>query len=58
MLLLAKNFDDFAINYLILGLRIDKHINGYVEHYYGPLELKRAVDIEKKNSPRIFDEFK
>lgn len=52
MFLLAKNFDDFAINYLILGLRIDKHINGYVEHYYGPIELKRAVDNEEKISPR------
>ena len=46
------DLDNFAKNYLSLGLRINKHINGYVEHYYGPLELKRAIDLEKKFSPR------
>ncbi|MFW9824237.1 MAG: hypothetical protein ACFFE4_14935 [Candidatus Thorarchaeota archaeon] len=44
--------DDFAKNYIKLGLRINKHIDGYVEHYYGPPELKRAVDLEEKLSPR------
>ncbi|MFX1455725.1 MAG: hypothetical protein ACFFDB_10160 [Promethearchaeota archaeon] len=43
--------DDFAKNYIKLGLRINKHIDGYVEHYYGPSELKRAVDLEEKFSP-------
>jgi len=43
--------DDFAKNYLSLGLRINKHINGYVEHYYGPSELKKAIDAEGITSP-------
>ncbi len=45
------DLDDFAQNYIILGLRINKHINGYVEHYYGPSELKTKVDTEKTLSP-------
>ncbi|MFX1455384.1 MAG: hypothetical protein ACFFDB_08410 [Promethearchaeota archaeon] len=44
--------DDFAKNYLNLGLRINKHITGYVEHYYGPSELKNAIEHESKKSPR------
>lgn len=32
-------FDDFAKDYYLLGLRINKHIDGYVEHYYGPSEV-------------------
>ncbi len=43
--------NDFAKIYLRLGLRINKHINGYVEHYYGPPELKYTVDLEEKISP-------
>jgi hypothetical protein len=46
------DLDNFAKNYLSLGLRVNKHINGYVEHYYGPSEIKRAVDLERKFSPR------
>jgi hypothetical protein len=44
--------DNFAKSYINLGLRINKHINGYVEHYYGPSELKEAIEIEVKISPR------
>jgi len=45
--------NNFAKNYLTLGLRINKHINGYVEHYYGPLDIKKKVDFEDKISPKI-----
>jgi hypothetical protein len=45
--------NDFAIKYLCLGLRINKHIDGYVEHYYGPPKLKKMVDMEEKCSPII-----
>ncbi len=45
------DLDDFAKNYIILGLRINKHIDGYVEHYYGPSDLKTIVDTEKILSP-------
>ncbi|MFW9951587.1 MAG: hypothetical protein ACFFKA_15840, partial [Candidatus Thorarchaeota archaeon] len=44
--------DDFAKKYISLGLRINKHINGYVEHYYGPRELKTKVNNERKSSPK------
>ncbi|MHA2180709.1 MAG: hypothetical protein ACXAAH_04715 [Promethearchaeota archaeon] len=44
--------DNFANSYLKLGLRIDKHINGYVEHYYGPSELKNTIEREGKKSPK------
>jgi len=47
------DMDDFAKNYLSLGLEIDKHFNGYVEHYYGPPEIKRRVDLEEKIPPRV-----
>jgi len=46
------DLDDFAKNYLSLGLRINKYIDGYVEHYYGPPEIKRKVDLEDKLSPK------
>ncbi|MFX0039064.1 MAG: hypothetical protein ACFFCY_07245 [Promethearchaeota archaeon] len=46
------NLDYFAKSYLTLGLRINKHIKGYVEHYYGPSEIKTAIDIEEKVSPK------
>ena len=45
------DLSEFAKSYICLGLRINKHIDGYVEHYYGPPELKKMVDIEEKQSP-------
>ncbi|MFW9896123.1 MAG: hypothetical protein ACFFD7_10000, partial [Candidatus Thorarchaeota archaeon] len=44
--------DNFAKGYINLGLRINKHINGFVEHYYGPLEFKNVIEIEAKKSPK------
>ena len=46
------DLDEFAKDYLYLGLRINKHINGYVEYYYGPPEIKRFVDYEQTRSPK------
>ncbi len=46
------DLNEFAKSYICLGLRINKHIDGYVEHYYGPPELKKMVDIEEKRSPK------
>lgn len=46
------DLDDFTKSYIKLGLRINKHINGYVEHYYGPPEIKKAIDAEEIVSPR------
>ncbi len=51
--------DDFAKDYILLGLRINKHINGYVEHYYGPPKLKKIVDSEELSSPnKLFNNWK
>ena len=44
--------DEFGKNYLLLGLRIGKLIEGYVESYYGPPELKEIVDKEQPSSPK------
>ena len=44
--------DEFGKNYLLLGLRIGKLIEGYVESYYGPPELKKIVDKEQPSSPK------
>jgi hypothetical protein len=36
-----------AERYLQLGLRLGRHIDGLVDGYYGPPELKQAVDAEE-----------
>jgi hypothetical protein len=41
----------FNENYLRLTLEIDKHIEGYVDAYYGPSELKTAVAATPKREP-------
>jgi hypothetical protein len=51
--MLKMDLNDFAKSYLTLGLRINKHINGYVEHYYGPSKIKKKVDLEEKISPKV-----
>ncbi|MFX1389681.1 MAG: hypothetical protein ACFE9Z_06420 [Promethearchaeota archaeon] len=51
--MLKTDLNDFAVGYFTLGLRINKHINGYVEHYYGPPEIKRKIDLEEKLSPKV-----
>jgi hypothetical protein len=35
--------DDFGRSYLELSLEIEKHIEGYVDAYIGPEDLKSAV---------------
>lgn len=35
-----------AEDYLVLGLRLGKHVDGLVDAYYGPPELKEQVDAE------------
>ena len=35
--------DNYGRSYLELVLEIDKHIEGYIDAYYGPAELKTAV---------------
>jgi hypothetical protein len=37
-----------AERYLVLGLRLGKHVDGLVDAYYGPPELQQQVDAEQK----------
>ena len=41
----------FGEEFLLLALRIDKHIIGYVDYYYGPEKLHQIVDNEAISSP-------
>jgi hypothetical protein len=43
--------DPVARDYLLLGLRLDQHIPGLVDAYFGPADLKARVDIEPLRSP-------
>jgi len=40
-----------AERYLELGLRLGKHVDGLVDAYYGPPELKEQVDAEEPVDP-------
>jgi hypothetical protein len=44
--------EEFGKNYLLLGLRIGKLIEGYIDAYFGPSELKYTVEKEKPQSPK------
>ena len=39
--------DPIAADYILLGLRLDQHIPGLVDGYYGPADLKASVDMEQ-----------
>lgn len=39
--------------YLLLGLRLGRHVDGIVDAYYGPPELAAAVDAASPVDPRI-----
>ncbi|MHA1320607.1 MAG: hypothetical protein ACTSQ1_12465 [Promethearchaeota archaeon] len=41
----------FGEDFLLLALRIDKHIKGYVDFYYGPEKLRQIVENESLTSP-------
>ncbi|MHA1460421.1 MAG: hypothetical protein ACTSO8_02985 [Promethearchaeota archaeon] len=43
---------EFGIEFLLLALRIDKHIKGYVDFYFGPENLQQIVDNEVLTSPK------
>lgn len=44
--------NNFGKEYLLLGLRMDKLIEGFVDAYYGPSELKELIGNEKPPSPK------
>jgi len=41
----------FGEDFLLLALRIDKHINGYVDFYFGPEKLRQIVNHESITAP-------
>ena len=41
----------FGEDFLLLALRIDKHIKGYVDFYIGPEKLRQIVDHESQTAP-------
>ena len=44
--------DSFLIDrYLELGLRLGRHVDGFVDAYYGPRTLSERVDAEPIRSP-------
>ncbi len=43
--------DPIASDYLLLALRLDQHIPGLVDGYFGPATLKATVDTEQLRSP-------
>ena len=43
--------DAIARDYLLLALRLDQHVPGTVDGYFGPASLKAQVDMEQLRSP-------
>jgi hypothetical protein len=43
--------DPVARDYLLLGLRLEQHIPGIVDGYFGPAALKAQVDTEQLRAP-------
>ena len=44
--------DPIAHDYLLLALRLDQHIPGLIDGYFGPADLKARTDIEELRPPR------
>src|SRR5262249_43738014 len=42
---------DVAVEYLELGLRLGRHMDGLVDSYYGPAEIKARIDAEDLREP-------
>jgi hypothetical protein len=43
--------DPVARDYLLLALRLDHHVPGLVDGYFGPASLKATVDMEQVRTP-------
>ncbi|HEU0234911.1 MAG TPA: hypothetical protein VFR14_00580 [Candidatus Limnocylindrales bacterium] len=43
--------DTIARDYLVLALRLDQHVPGLVDGYFGPAMLKAQVDLEQLRAP-------
>lgn len=47
---LVPSPDPVARDYILLALRLDQHVPGLVDGYYGPASLKAQVDLEQGRS--------
>jgi hypothetical protein len=43
--------DPIAADYLLLALRMDQHVPGLIDAYFGPASLKAQVDMESRWAP-------
>ena len=43
--------DPIARDYLLLALRLDQHLPGLVDAYFGPADLKAQTELEPERSP-------
>jgi hypothetical protein len=43
--------DPVARDYILLALRLEQHVPGLVDGYFGPAALKAQVDMEQRRSP-------
>lgn len=43
--------DPIAEEYLLLALRLDQHVSGLVDGFFGPAEIKARVETEQLRSP-------
>ena len=49
--------DPIARDYLLLALRLDQHVPGLVDGYFGPADLKAEVEIGQLSPPaRLADD--
>lgn len=49
--------DPVARDYILLSLRLDQHVPGLVDGYFGPGDLKAQVDMEQRRAPnRLADD--
>jgi len=46
-----KKITKFGIEFLLIALRIDKYIKGYIDFYFGSEKLRQIVDNESISSP-------
>ncbi len=47
---------DVAVEYIELGLRLGRHVDGLVDSYYGPAAIKERTDAEDLRDPRSLAE--
>jgi len=43
--------DPIARDYILLALRLEQHVPGSIDAYFGPADLKAQVDMEQPRSP-------